>query len=246
MTTPVTVKLWRSVEDLNQDAAVARLASEVPGDANPPLDPIRRRDVLRLMGASLALAGLNACSRTPTEQIVPYVHAPEEFVPGQPLSFATAMSIGGYAKGLLVTSHMGRPTKIEGNPQLSRVPLRIRLGLYDDETSALCHWHIPEAHYLEAWGDTRAFDGTTSIVQPLIAPLYAGKSSYELLATLAGQPDRSGYAAGRSTSSRRGSDTSWSRRSATSAWKGAFGSRRDDRPVQRRPAFRDRPTGRAA
>src|SRR5262249_48696168 len=80
-----------------------------------------------------------------------------------------------------------------GNPQLSRVPLRIRLGLYDDETSALCHWHIPEAHYLEAWGDTRAFDGTTSIVQPLIAPLYGGKSSYELLATLAGQPDRSGY-----------------------------------------------------
>ena len=56
-----------------------------------------------------------------------------------------------------------------------------------------CHWHIPETHYLEAWSDARAFDGTVTILQPLIAPLYGGKSAHELLAALMGQPDRSSY-----------------------------------------------------
>ena len=69
------------------------------------------------MGASLALAGVTACTRQPAEKIVPYVRQPEEIVPGRPLFFATAMTLGGVATGLLVESHEGRPTKIEGNPQ---------------------------------------------------------------------------------------------------------------------------------
>jgi MoCo/4Fe-4S cofactor protein with predicted Tat translocation signal len=75
----------------------------------------------------------------------------------------------------------------------TNVPVRIHLGLYQDETAELCQWHINEAHYLEAWGDARAYDGTVSIVQPLIAPLYNGKSAHELVATLAGQPDPSSH-----------------------------------------------------
>jgi MoCo/4Fe-4S cofactor protein with predicted Tat translocation signal len=75
----------------------------------------------------------------------------------------------------------------------TNIPTRIHLGLYDDETAQLCQWHINETHYLESWGDARAYDGTVSIVQPLIAPLYGGKSAYELIALLAGQPDSSGY-----------------------------------------------------
>ncbi len=75
-----------------------------------------RRELLRLGGVSLALAGLTACTRQPAEKIVPYVRQPEEIVPGQPLFFATAMTLGGYATGLLVESNMGRPTKAEGNP----------------------------------------------------------------------------------------------------------------------------------
>jgi molybdopterin-containing oxidoreductase family iron-sulfur binding subunit len=74
-----------------------------------------------------------------------------------------------------------------------KVPFRIHLGLYDNETSALCHWHIPESHYLEAWSDARAFDGTTSIVQPLITPLYDSRSAHELVAVLLGEGDRYGY-----------------------------------------------------
>jgi MoCo/4Fe-4S cofactor protein with predicted Tat translocation signal len=71
--------------------------------------------------------------------------------------------------------------------------LLVHLGLYDDETGVLCHWHVSETHYLEAWGDVRAYDGTTSIVQPLIAPLYASKSGHEVLAVLLGEGDRYGY-----------------------------------------------------
>jgi molybdopterin-containing oxidoreductase family iron-sulfur binding subunit len=70
--------------------------------------------------------------------------------------------------------------------------LKIHLGLYDDETAQFCQWHIPEAHPLESWSDLRAFDGTATIQQPLIAPLYNGKTAHEFLAILLGDPDRSG------------------------------------------------------
>jgi molybdopterin-containing oxidoreductase family iron-sulfur binding subunit len=83
------------------------------------------------------------------------------------------------------------PVDLRFSECLEKVRLRIHLSLFEDETSALCHWHVPETHFLESWGDLRAYDGTVSIVQPLIMPLYDGKSSHELLAALAGQPDRS-------------------------------------------------------
>jgi molybdopterin-containing oxidoreductase family iron-sulfur binding subunit len=63
--------------------------------------------------------------------------------------------------------------------------LSVHWNTHFDETSGLCHWHVPAAHYLEAWGDARAFDGTASIVQPLIAPLYRGRTIDELLAATA-------------------------------------------------------------
>ena len=72
---------------------------------------------LKLMGASLALAGLTACTRQPTEHIMPYVRQPEDLIPGRPLFYATAMTLGGVANGVLVESHEGRPTKVEGNPE---------------------------------------------------------------------------------------------------------------------------------
>ncbi|MGH9532337.1 MAG: TAT-variant-translocated molybdopterin oxidoreductase, partial [Terriglobales bacterium] len=85
------------------------------------------------------------------------------------------------------------PADLAFTRRLAKVGLRIHLSLYHDETSALCHWHIPEAHYLEAWSDTRAYDGTVSIVQPLIAPLYDGKSDHEVVTAFTEQPDQSGY-----------------------------------------------------
>ena len=66
-------------------------------------------------------------------------------------------------------------------------------GLYQDETAELCQWHVPATHELESWGDARAYSGTVSIIQPLIAPLYNGKSAIEFVALLSGQADASGY-----------------------------------------------------
>jgi molybdopterin-containing oxidoreductase family iron-sulfur binding subunit len=81
------------------------------------------------------------------------------------------------------------PADFDFAAQLAKVRQRIHLSLYADETSRLCHWHVPMAHYLEAWSDTRAFDGTASIVQPLILPLYQGKTDHEILSTLMGRPE---------------------------------------------------------
>ena len=73
------------------------------------------------------------------------------------------------------------PADFHFTERMQKVPLRAHLSLYQDETSRQCHWHLPEAHYLESWGDTRAYDGTFSIAQPLIEPLYHGRSAHELL-----------------------------------------------------------------
>ena len=85
------------------------------------------------------------------------------------------------------------PADLEFAGLYQRVPRRIHLGLYLDETARLSHWHVPEAHYLETWSDALAFDGTPSIIQPLIAPLYEGRSPHELLSTLAGRPGERPY-----------------------------------------------------
>jgi len=82
--------------------------------------------------------------------------------------------------------------KLDQN-RLFKTKLRVHLSSHKDETSELCHWHIPEAHYLESWGDTRSFDGTATIVQPLIEPLYGSKTAHEVLAVFSEQYDRKAY-----------------------------------------------------
>ncbi|MBD0326925.1 MAG: hypothetical protein ICV68_10865, partial [Pyrinomonadaceae bacterium] len=74
-----------------------------------------------------------------------------------------------------------------------KAKLRVHLSLYKDETSEYSHWHIPAAHYLESWSDARSYDGTVSIIQPLIAPLYDGRTAHEMLAVFSNQFDRKGY-----------------------------------------------------
>ena len=109
---------WRSLDEVAETPEFqAMLHREFPEGASEFTDPAGRRDFLRLMGASIALAGAAACTRQPTEQIIPYVKQPEDLVPGKPLFFATAMPFAGAATPVLVESHMGRPTKIEPNPE---------------------------------------------------------------------------------------------------------------------------------
>ncbi len=134
---------WRSLEDLAQtDAFQDLMHREFPRYASEWDDGDSRRNFIKLMGASLALAGLTACTRQPTELITPYVRQPEELVPGRPLFFATAMPMGSGATGLLVESHEGRPTKVEGNPDhpssLGACDVYAQasvLGLYDPDRS---------------------------------------------------------------------------------------------------------------
>jgi molybdopterin-containing oxidoreductase family iron-sulfur binding subunit len=85
------------------------------------------------------------------------------------------------------------PSDLKFDDALAKVRLRVHTGLYRDETAALCHWHVPEAHYLESWSDARAFDGAPSLVQPLIAPLYGGRSVHEVIGAFSDQPGQTGH-----------------------------------------------------
>jgi molybdopterin-containing oxidoreductase family iron-sulfur binding subunit len=85
------------------------------------------------------------------------------------------------------------PADLDFSQRLAQVPFTAHLSLYRDETSAMCDWHVPQAHYLESWSDTQAEDGTVSIIQPLIAPLYGGKTAHEVLGTLSGAADTGAY-----------------------------------------------------
>ncbi|GIW40248.1 MAG: molybdopterin oxidoreductase [Candidatus Binatia bacterium] len=129
-----------------------------------PLVPLRtemdRRQFLGLAAASLALAGLCGCTRQPLETIVPYRAAPEEIVPGRPLYFATAVTLGGFAVGVLVESHMGRPTKIEGNPDhpaslggCDAWTQAAILDLYDPDRAQA----VTYLHDIRPWRDFRSF-----------------------------------------------------------------------------------------
>src|ERR1700681_1358007 len=134
---------WRSLEELaGSDAFQQALHREFPKGASEWLDSVSRRGFLKVMGASLGLAGMTGCVRLPLEPIVPYVRQPENVIPGRPMYYASAITLGGYANPVLVESHLGRPTKIEGNDQhpasLGGTDIFTQasiLGLYDPDRS---------------------------------------------------------------------------------------------------------------
>ena len=139
---------------------------------------------------------------------------------------------------------------VSGNPvftapadparRAGKVPLRVHLSLYDDETSALCHWQIPESHFLESWSDARGFDGTASIIQPLIAPLYDSKSAHELIATMSDRPERPAYDLVRDFWSSRSDHACLDVAAAMARWRGY-----PDMPRSRRSPSRWRPASAA-
>src|ERR1700686_367295 len=107
---------WRSLEELagSEDFQKA-LHREFPKGGSEWVDSVPPRGFLKVMGASLGLAGMTGCVRLPLEPIVPYVRQPENVIPGRPMYYASAITLGIYANPVLVESHLGRPTKIEGN-----------------------------------------------------------------------------------------------------------------------------------
>jgi molybdopterin-containing oxidoreductase family iron-sulfur binding subunit len=162
---------WRSLEELagTPDFQEA-LHREFHKGASEWVDSVSRRGFLKVMGASMALAGMTGCVKLPLEPIVPYVRQPEEVIPGRPMFYATAMTLGGYASPLLVESHLGRPTKIEGNEQhpasLGGTDIFAQaslLGMYDPDRS----------QSVVSMGDQRSWQAFVSAIR---GPLNAQKA----------------------------------------------------------------------
>jgi molybdopterin-containing oxidoreductase family iron-sulfur binding subunit len=110
-------RYWRSVDELaNTPEFQAAVEREFPGSAQEWVDPVSRRGFMKLMGASMALAGLAGCTKQPDEPIYPYVKAPEDLVLGKPNYFATAHPLVTGAVPVLVKSDEFRPIKVDGNP----------------------------------------------------------------------------------------------------------------------------------
>src|SRR3984893_9103117 len=136
-------RFWRGLDELADTPEFRNhKENEFPHGANDPEAKIDRRELLKVMAASAAFAGLTGCTKLPNQKIVPYVRQPEEIIPGKPLFYATAVTLGGVATGVLVESHMARPTKIEGNPDhpgsLGASDVFAQafiLGLYDPDRS---------------------------------------------------------------------------------------------------------------
>ncbi len=185
---------WRSLGEL-ADTPEFRdyLHREFPEQASEWNDPKGRRTFLKLMSASMALAGVGACTKQPPEQIVPYVRQPEDVVPGRPLFFASAIPLSGVARPVLVESHLGRPTKIEGNPEhpasLGATDVLTQaavLGLYDpDRSQTITYrgevrpWSAFQAAMQSAIGGQKGMQGaglrilTESVTSPALAEMLA-------------------------------------------------------------------------
>jgi MoCo/4Fe-4S cofactor protein with predicted Tat translocation signal len=162
---------WRSLEELagNPEFQEA-LHREFPKGASEWVESVSRRGFLKVMGASMALAGMTGCVKLPLEPIVPYVRQPEDVIPGRPMFYASALTLGGYASPVIVESHLGRPTKIEGNPQhpasLGGTDIFTQasiLGMYDPDRS----------QSVISMGDQRSWQ---SFVAAIRGPLNAQKN----------------------------------------------------------------------
>jgi len=177
---------WRSLEELaDTDEFRSFLQAEFPDQAPHVLDPVGRRTFVKLMGASLALAGVSACTKQPEEKVFPYVKAPEYIVPGEPLYFATAMALDGVATGLLVESHMGRPTKVEGNPDHPA-----SLGATDllAQASVLTMYDPDRSQTLRHVGEVQTWRNFSTALAALMATQTASPPACWWRATWAGRP----------------------------------------------------------
>jgi len=162
---------WRSLQELAGSPEFKEaLHREFPKGASEWLDTVSRRGFLRVMGASLGLAGMTGCVKLPLEPIVPYVRQPENVVPGRPMFYASAVTLGGYANPVLVESHLGRPTKIEGNDQHSA-----SLGGTDvfTQASILSMYDPDRSQSVVSMSDQRSFPAFLSAIR---GPLTAQKA----------------------------------------------------------------------
>jgi molybdopterin-containing oxidoreductase family iron-sulfur binding subunit len=169
---------WRSLGELSRDEGFEELMQqEFPQQALPLARGVDRRDFVKLMGASVAMAGMAACQQ-PAESIVPYVRQPENLIPGKPLFFATAMPLSGYVTGVLAESHMGRPTKIEGNPDHPS-----SLGASDvfGQASILGLYDPDRSQVVRRLGEISTWSEFIAAVQPALKDAATNNDGFRLL-----------------------------------------------------------------
>jgi MoCo/4Fe-4S cofactor protein with predicted Tat translocation signal len=160
-------ELWRSLDQASEAQAFGDyLRKQFPRFADR--FDFDRREFLKVMAASMALGGMSACSREPQERILPYVKAPQPAVAGEPRYYATAVTQGGFALGVLVESNMGRPTKIEGNPSHPA-----SLGATDvfAQAAILDLWDPDRSHTLTRDGQPSTWDALLAAMQDARARL---------------------------------------------------------------------------
>jgi len=192
---------WSSLDEIAETNEFQEfMRKEFPRQAAPLESSLDRRSFLKLLGASMALAGLSACARPPSarEQIVPYVRQPEEIVPGRPLYYATAISEGGYGEGVLAESHQGRPTRVEGNPDhpaslgaSAPTVTATVLSLYDpDRSQSVTQGGNPRtwSQYLEALRGALAISGDGRGVRILTETVTSPTVAVQLRRLLAAYP----------------------------------------------------------
>ncbi|MFI5143560.1 MAG: TAT-variant-translocated molybdopterin oxidoreductase, partial [Thermoanaerobaculales bacterium] len=185
-------------------------AVDAPGDEHLAFVQAVSRDLLGHLGHGLVIAGPRqpAAVHALAQQInlalggvgrvVRFVDAGETAGAshGHAIAALASAARSGQVQTLLILGGnpvYDAPVELDLAGTLASVPTTIHLGLFDDETSRSCRWHVPRAQYLESWGDVRAWDGTVSVQQPLIDALYGGKSAIELLALALGEPSPNGY-----------------------------------------------------
>ncbi|WP_437668703.1 Fe-S-cluster-containing hydrogenase [Sorangium sp. So ce131] len=169
----------RFVEALARDLARGAAASVVvAGERQPP--PVHA--LAHLMNAAL---GSERAAWATAATLITAGGAEQELA-----ALADEIRRGGVDTLVILEDNVAytAPADLELSTLLRAVPSRAYLGLHEDETAASCDWFVPAAHELEAWGDTRAYDGTISMVQPLIEPLFQGRTAAEVLAVFAGEP----------------------------------------------------------
>jgi MoCo/4Fe-4S cofactor protein with predicted Tat translocation signal len=163
-------RYWRSLEEYA--GAAGNAESECAAETEDFADAISRRQFLQLAGASLALAGLTGCTRPPTTTILPYVNQPENLIPGQPKYYATAVPVAGLLQGVIVESHMGRPTKIEGNPDH---PASKGATSVHAQSSVLDLYDPDRAKEIRFESEGRSWNDFLLALDRLLSPLHAGK-----------------------------------------------------------------------
>jgi MoCo/4Fe-4S cofactor protein with predicted Tat translocation signal len=175
-------RFWRSLDELADTPEFrAAVEKEFPSAAQEWIDPVTRRGFLKIMGASMALAGLAGCTKQPDERIYPYVKAPEDLVLGKPMYFATAHPFPTGAVPLLVKSSEFRPIKVDGNPEHACT----RGGSDPMSQGSLLAMYDPDrSQHVVFRGDNREWEEFVETFRDKMAASKDGTGMYFLSATI--------------------------------------------------------------